>query len=350
MSTSIYDPDSERCTNCSGRMVDIEEEIVCSSCGSVRQKEVPTELVFDSSVPIVTKRARAVDYTSRSLGSFLGPKGYDDRDDVPKGHRSSSSSSSPPSPSFRYLKTISDYSPADASGVYPCAKLIERICEKLTLPPGVMGQSITVARGLLAIRKERTGYTIAAISAFSIISACRICGISTVGMKEVIAAHGALGHNVKPSTLIRMGFDSPMKANAMRAEEHLGRVATRLGEILPRLGAPPGYQYRLLHLARRALSKLDSPVRGGHSPSALAATSFYAAEIVIAERESRKKLFTQKEVANCVKVAEYTIREQFCELFRPRWDEINDDLSEALLSHPVRNSNGNAAAPTPISD
>jgi transcription initiation factor TFIIIB Brf1 subunit/transcription initiation factor TFIIB len=347
MSTSIYDPDNERCMQCSGRMVDIEEEIVCSSCGSVRQKEVPAELVFDSGVPIVTKRVRAVDYTSRSLGSFLGPKGYEDRDDAPKGARSPSSSSSP---SFKHLKTISDYSPVDATGVYPCARLIERICEKLALPQGVIGQSIAVARGLLVIRKERTGYTIAAISAFSIISACRICGISSVGMKEVITAHGSLGHSVKPSTLIKMGFDSPMKANAMRAEEHLGRVATRLGEILPRLGAPPGYQYKLLHLARRALSRLDSSVRGGHSPSALAATSFYAAEIVMSESESRKRLFTQKEVATCVGVAEYTIREQFCELFRPRWDDIHGDLSSTLRSQPSQRNAASAAGRPPLDD
>jgi hypothetical protein len=118
----------------------------------------------------------------------------------------------------------------------------------------------------------------------------------------------------------------------MRAEEHLGRVAARLSETLPRLGAPPGYQYRLLHLARRALATLDSSVRGGHSPCALAATSFYAAEIAVSQSESRKRLFTQREAANCVNVAEYTVREQFCELFRPRWDEIYDELRPMLSS------------------
>ena len=151
-------------------------------------------------------------------------------------------------------------------------------------------------------------------------------------MKEVVAAHRALGHNVRPSTLIRMGFDSPVKASAMRAEEHLGRVAARLSETLPGLGAPPGYQYKLLHLARRALAMLDSSVRGGHSPCALAATSFYAAEMAVSESESRKRFFTQRDAANCVNVAEYTVREQFCELFRPRWDEIYDELRPMLSS------------------
>ncbi len=315
MLTSAYSVDDARCAHCSGKMVDTDEEIVCSSCGSVRPKEVAADSVGGS----MGRRAHAVDYTNHSLGSFLGPREYDRDEARSKGLSGSSST-------FRYLKTISDYSQVDEAGVYPCAKLIERICEKLSLPPRVMGQSISVAKGLLVIRKQRTGYTIAAISAFSIISACRICGVSSAGVREVVAAHRALGHNVKPSTLIRMGFDSPVKASAMRAEEHLGRVAARLSEVLPRLGAPPGYQYRLLHLARRALAVLDSSVRGGHSPCALAATSFYAAEVAVSESESRKRFFTQKEVAACVGVAEYTVREQFCELFRPRWDEVYGEL------------------------
>jgi hypothetical protein len=31
-------------------------------------------------------------------------------------------------------------------------------------------------------------------------------------------------------------------------------------------------------------------------------------------------------------VAEYTVREQFCELFRPRWDGIYDELRPMLSS------------------
>ncbi len=319
-------------------MVDIGEEIVCSSCGGVRPKEVEADPVGGA----VVRRAHAVDYTNHSLGSFLGPADYDhDEASSSKGFSGSSST-------FKYLKTISDYSQVDEAGVYPCAKLIERICEKLSLPRGVMGQSIAVAKGLLVIRKQRIGYTIAAISAFSIISACRIYGVSNVGVREVVGAHRALGHNVRPSTLIKMGFDSPVKASAMKAEEHLGRVAARLSEVLPKLGAPPGYQYRLLHLARRALGMLDSSVRGGHSPCALAATSFYAAEVAISEGESRKRFFTQREVAACVNAAEYTIREQFCELFRPRWDEISDELRPMLSSQSPAPSSQSFPSPPPL--
>ncbi len=318
MLKSACSVDDARCAYCSGRVVDAGDEMVCSSCGSATPKEVGP-----SPTAPPAKRAYAVDYTTRSLGSFLGPIDYD-RDDPPPVGLSSTST-------FKYLKTISDYH-ADEAGVYPCAKLIERISEKLALPPCVVGQAISVSKGLLAIRKQRTGYTLAAVSAFSIISACRICGVTSAGVREVVSAHRALGHNVRPSTLIRMGFDSPVKASPMKAEEHLGRVAARLAEVLPRLGAPPGYQYRLLRLAREALATLDSSERGGHSPSALAATSFYAAETALSDSERRRRLFTQREAAALVGVAEYTVREQFCELFRPRWDAVYCALRPILLS------------------
>jgi transcription initiation factor TFIIIB Brf1 subunit/transcription initiation factor TFIIB len=314
-------------------MVDVDEEVVCSSCGSVRTKEVVA-----SPIRGTARRVQAVDYTNHSLGSFLGPMARD-RDDGTKGFSKSSST-------FKYLKTVSDYSQMDQAGVYPCARLMERICEKLALPRGIIGQSITIAKGLLAIRKERTGYTIAAVSAFSIISACRIYGVSTVGMKEIIEAHRALGHKVRPSTLIKMGFDSPVRANAMRAEEHLGRVANRLSELLPKLGAPLGHQNRLLHIARRALGTLDSSERGGHSPCALAATSFYAAEMLVSESESRRRFFTQRDAAACVNVAEYTVREQFCELFRPRWDEICEELRPMLS--PQHHGQPSQSVPSPL--
>jgi len=318
MLTSAYSVDEARCAYCSGRMVDIDEEIVCSSCGSVTPKEVVVAVKGAAG-----RKAYAVDYTSHSLGSFLGPLAHDGDEKV-KGLSHASSN-------FRYLKTISDYSQADQAGVYPCAKLIERVCEKLSLPPRVMGQAISVAKGLLAIRRQRVGYTMAAISAFSIISACRICVVPSAGVREVVAAHKAMGHRVRPSTLIKMGFDSPVKASPMRAEEHLGRVATRLSDVLAKRHAPPGYQYRLLHIAKRALTMLDSSVRGGHNPSALAATSFYAAEMALSESESRKRYFTQREVAKSVGVAEYTVREQFCELFRPRWEAIHEELAPMLF-------------------
>jgi transcription initiation factor TFIIIB Brf1 subunit/transcription initiation factor TFIIB len=305
----------DKCAHCSGKVVDMGDEFVCSSCGVVVPKEV---------IETVERRPSAVDYTNYSLGSFLGPSEYGP-EDKEKGFSKSSSS-------FKYLKTISDYSQDDSAGVYPCTKLMERICEKLALPNGIIGQSVKIAKELLEIRKEREGFTIAAICAFWIISACKIYGVTSVGLKEVVEAHMDLGYRVKPSAIVRLSFDSSAKPGPRKAEEYLGRVAAHLSEMLPGLGAPPGYEKKLLCVGAEALRMLDSSERGGHNPCALAATGIYAAEVMISRSEGRRRLFTQKEAATCVNVAEYTVREQFCELFRPRIEEMCERVRPLLQS------------------
>ena len=82
------------CAQCSGRIVDAGEEFVCSSCGSVTAKEVKR--------PSEEKAPHAIDYTSHSLGSFLGPMDYGYEERHSPGFSGSSST-------FRYLKTISDF-------------------------------------------------------------------------------------------------------------------------------------------------------------------------------------------------------------------------------------------------
>jgi len=306
----------DKCAHCSGRIVDTGDEFVCSSCGVATPKEV---------IEAVERRPSAVDYTAYSLGSFLGPSG-EDEEKSSKGFSKSSSS-------FKYLKTISDYSQEDNAGVYVCTKLMARICEKLSLPNGIIGQSAKVAKELLEIRKEREGFSIAAISAFSIISACKIYGVTSVGLREVVEAHMDLGYRVKPSAIVRLSFDSSSYRGPRRAEEYLGRVAAHLAEMLPALGAPPGYEQRLLSVGAEALRMLDSSERGGHNPCGLAATAIYAAEVMACRSEGRKRYFSQKEAAACVNVAEYTVREQFCELFRPKIEEIYEKVSPLLQSH-----------------
>src|SRR5271155_2224394 len=107
MLTSAYSVDDAKCVHCSGRMVDIGEEIVCSSCGGVRPKEVAADSVGGATAGV--RRAHAVDYTNHSLGSFLGPMEYDPDEKPSRGLSGSSSS-------FKYLKTISDYSQVDEAG------------------------------------------------------------------------------------------------------------------------------------------------------------------------------------------------------------------------------------------
>jgi transcription initiation factor TFIIIB Brf1 subunit/transcription initiation factor TFIIB len=300
------------CVQCPGRIIDVGEELVCSSYGRVTAKEVVE--AGGSRVP------QAIDYTTHSLGSYLGPVDYGYGERFSPGFSKSSST-------FKYLKTISDFAYRDGAALYNCAKLVERVCEKLSLPKTVVCESVSIAREVMEMRRQRGEVTIASVSAFSIINACKRLGVTSAGVREVMEAHRNLGYRVKASIIIQISIDSPVKTRPRRAEEYLGTVLARLPRALIKSGGmPAGYTNRLHDTARVALEQVDGPSRGGHNPRAVAATAIYAAEVALAETEGRKKVFSQREVAECAQMAEYTVREQYVEIFKSRMAAIGDAL------------------------
>jgi transcription initiation factor TFIIIB Brf1 subunit/transcription initiation factor TFIIB len=304
---------SDDCPQCSGRIIDAGEEFVCSSCGVVTTKEVTDQRT--GTTPSV---AQATDYAGHSLGSFLGPAEVGYEEIFSKGFSKSPST-------FRYLKTISDFSYSREEGsLYACERLIERVCEKLTLPRAVVGEAVSIAKEIIAVRKERGGFTIASVSAFSVITSCKIQGVTCVGVKAVVDTHRDLGYRVKTSTIIQISIDSPIRVAARRPEDYLGTVVARLPGVPLSRGAtlPLGYLNRIHLAAKLALESVDVPSRGGHNPRALAATAVYAAEVALATIEQRKKILSQRDTAACADAAEYTVREQFVEIFKPRIESI----------------------------
>lgn len=303
----------ESCSECSGDVVDLGDELVCRSCGVVTSKEVVEER--DGGPP------QAIDYTGQALGGYLGPIEYGPKEKFCRGLTSSPSS-------FRYLKLVSDYAGREDSTVYSCVKLIERVCEKLALPKIVMGQAVVIAKKLFDFKRKEFGISSAALSAYAIITACKIENVTSVGVREVVQAHRLLGRRVRVSSLIRLSIDSPFKMGARRAEDYVARVVGRLSAqgdlertLMEERVNAAAYFAELREAALEALGRLAESGRGGHSPCALAATSVYAGEVLLSRKDSRRRRLTQREVAECVDIAEYTVREQFGVLFRPAMAE-----------------------------
>src|SRR2546428_144703 len=187
---------------------------------------------------------------------------------------------------------------------------------------------MVIANKVFELRK-RNEITVAAISAYSIITACKIEGITSVGVKEVVEAHRALGRRVKATALIQISLDSPIKTRARRAEDYLTRVIAHLSSnsgLRRKLGehmmSETVYYNKLYKVAREALGIVEREAMGGHSPCGLAASAVYAAEVALAQSDSRIRFLSQREVAECIGVAEYTVREQYGEVFRPVGREL----------------------------
>jgi transcription initiation factor TFIIIB Brf1 subunit/transcription initiation factor TFIIB len=303
-----------KCARCSGAIIDIDEELVCSSCGMVTTKLVPMETEE-------TKVPQALDYTTHALGSFLGPAdvGYGER--FSRGFSKSGSS-------FRYLKFLSDFSYKNGAALYNCGRLMDRVCEKLALPRPVLMNAVDIAREALDTSRRRGDTTVAAVSAFAIINSCKRLGIATVGVKEVVGMHANLGYRVKASSLIRIGIDHPVRSRPRSAEEYVSSVVVRLSRILTRTGGMPvAYMARLQDVAKLVLSGLGETERGGHNPRGLAATAVYTAEVILAESEGRTRLFSQREAAGCSQVAEYTVRGQYVRMFRRRIGPVREQIT-----------------------
>lgn len=304
----MFAPLRSRCPECAGALLDLGDELVCGSCGTVSGKEV---------LEAPTRPVTAADFTSQALGGYLGPLEHGSRERSTRGLSSTHST-------FGYLKLISDFAGREETASYACVKLIERVCEKLALPRVVAGQAMMIARDLYRPNGAGTQTNSAAVSAHAIIAACKLARVTTVGVKEVVAVHRLLGRRVKFASLVKLSLASPYRTEARRAEDYIGRVVARLSSseefttyLRERGYLPSMYLAHIRGASLAALGAVDGPRRGGHSPVAMAATAVYAGEAVLANIEGRSMLLTQKALANLAGVAEYTVREQYGRLFRP---------------------------------
>jgi transcription initiation factor TFIIIB Brf1 subunit/transcription initiation factor TFIIB len=298
------------CPECSGSLIDAGNELVCPGCGIVSEKEVIE--VYRSKGPAL------VELTTHALGSYLGSAG------LTMGERNSRGFSKSHS-TYGYLKTLSDFAGREDGSTYECAKIVERVCEKLSLPKMVAAEATVLAKRLVGCTKGTDRrITLAAVSACAILASCKAAGVASVSTPQVLEAHRSMGRRVKVSSVIQVALRSDLKARPTRPEECLSRLLvnlsknTRLGGLLEAENVGMTlYLRELRSLAEEVLGLVDDSEKAGHRPSALAATAIYAAEVILAGREHRERRIAQKDVAECGEIAEYTVREQYRQIFTP---------------------------------
>ena len=105
--------------------------------------------------------------------------------------------------------------------------MTERIAERLELPKSVVQQANLVARRLLP-RKETYNATIPAISAYSLLYACRSVAIAHVSHREILAAYTDAGYMVSKSRLMRISLESTMPLPQASMDELVRVVLGRL--------------------------------------------------------------------------------------------------------------------------
>ncbi len=302
------------CPECSKRFVDVGDELVCPSCGRTEEKEA-VQTGADRGV-------RSCLTPKQALGSYMGSRGITAEERRTKGISGNGSK-------YEYLKVVSDFAGRGEGTLSSCAKLIERIGEKLLLPGVVRLEAASIARKVLTTPHPGRRVTIATVSAYSLIAACKLEGATSVSVCEIIEAHAALGRQVTSSSVIQLTLDSPLKTYARTPEDYLptvvARVSTnqRLQLRLAKDGVQPAaYSNSLRETAGELLQFIIPERRAGRRPSALAGSAVYSAELVLSRCESRTRRLTQRDLAESGDTAEYTIREQCAHIFAPAVDEL----------------------------
>lgn len=278
-----------KCPECRGKLVQSDGETACSSCGIV---------VWRGALQQSSEPATSEGDAGNHLGSYMGTKDEEHSQSAFNEHST-----------LRYVKLVSDHI-GDDSSVYTCSRLIERVVQRFSLPRFVLENAVLLSRKLLADRKSHRA-TVPTISAYSLMCACRAGGIHHVSAKSILEVYSDLGHRVTKSRLLRLGMESRVR---LPPDDPEGLIVTVLKglqaspavmERLERGGIEAGPYFRnLLEASRLVVGEARG--KRGLSPRTVAAGSVYVASLRI-----RPKAFTQREVAETLGMAEFTVRE-FC--------------------------------------
>jgi len=276
------------CPECRGDLISAGEEraeLVCSACGIVAGMGAGTP-EDGMSAPSVSKRT--------PLGSYIVD--------------GSTGTPSLNGPDFG-LGRIKPNVIGRGGALLVCTTLTNRVADRLLLPKSI-AESANITAGKLLPSRKACGASIYAISAYSLLHACRSAGISHISHREIVNAYHDAGHKVGRSQLMRIGLDSPVRLPHAEKEELVRAVVARLQSserVASRLKEenmdPKEYFTTLLELAKEMAAEC-SDLRG-FSPRTVAAGSVY-----LAARAVSVKTFTQREAGEALGMAEYARHER----------------------------------------
>ena len=280
-----------RCPECRGHITEAGDELVCTSCGLVAKKVDEEKFHLEVSIRAPSQ-----------LGSYMGTR--EDKN---------SSADFNGASTVGFAKLLSDNMGVD-SAASNCAAMVRRVAEKLSIPAFARESAVALSEKMLADgrngRLGRKRMSVPAISAYSILSACRTAGLDHIGSRSVIRAHNDMGQRVTRSALLHLGMESPIPLRpadpAALLRTVLGRLESNEGVLkrLKRRGAEPGPYFRRLTEASQPVLETLRRFGEGRNPRTIAAAAVYLASLTIAPRA-----VMQREVAEAVGVAEYTIRD-----------------------------------------
>ncbi len=284
----------------------MELEKVCAECGEVVHIVDAFELELVRGGAHDTSMLSPLDFTERHLGSVMGLDGPPRIRGVPvtANHVASTGST------LWHLKNRQD-ALIEHPEMLVCCELTSRVCDHLHLPSAVLMEAMSITKKAIAL--IGINITTTEVSAYSVIAACKRMKILSSSVRTIVQTYKDMGHRVKFGALMTLNMDAPVRMEPIKAVDYMPFVMGKISAPLVEMGYPYAY---MEVLRSGALVLLNSVEQRGHNPIAFCATAIYATECILAKSDRRMRTFPQWKIAGWVGVAEYTIREQYVELFK----------------------------------
>ncbi|MHA2007460.1 MAG: hypothetical protein ACXABO_06960 [Promethearchaeota archaeon] len=155
-----------------------------------------------------------------------------------------------------------------------------------------------------------------------------------ITINEIAKAFQNFGHRVNPRLILRDGinYKHHLKNESIphKSEDYLIRLINQvtkhpgLAERLQKkenIWSKIEFQNKLITKCREILKELPLRHRGGRNPFILTGAIIYLADKLLAIENSHKAVLTQKIIAEATNIAEYSIRDHYVNLLKPRFNK-----------------------------
>ncbi len=328
-------PENQRCNECNGETVQTVSDNVCNSCGLVLspvfvepQLSQNVNEGSDSSSFGSSQGFRL--HIADNLGSFMGKYGTKYLRDC-NGHSLRSFQSK----KYAHLKKLNDiylHATPEQKRKYRALRILNEASGTLELPKNIQLKACYLLRKTM--NSSMIKANIPELIAASLYLSARVLKY-IISLKDIIKTFEQQFNSIDGKKILKTAVQIRMLTGqtirTIRAEDYVNKAVETLcssakvkNSCNKRNISIDFFRSELINKTRFLLKEFPSMERGGRNPYVFVCAVLIAAEKLIAWENERPTILTQRLVAQDCQIAEYTLREHYLQLVKPRF--IKDSI------------------------
>ena len=329
-----------KCEECNGDLIQNDSVYVCNNCGLIANKIIEQKSIVYSKEEEMTNGQYVAlsEHPSRlkSLGSFMGSYGKRYLHDS-RGMNLVSEKNN----KFRRLKVINDvYLPfREEQRLYRSFKILSEYSAALQLTETTKSDSLYLLKrcGINDTKHQRIT---------PIVLACIYLVIrnrkENIELSKIVKIARSKGDNIKGKDIIRIASRirslSKLKITPVKPESYVENILSKLRNDIEtvkllnhKINDLERYFRAIRLVSRRILLEFPNHLRGGRNPFVFACAVVVASDNLLARKvfftdcyknKTRRGSITQKRISEIMNIAEFTLREHYLMLVKPKMEKI----------------------------